>query len=55
LLTPADDPSRVLLVERWATTPADDAYRAFRAAETSSRMAGLFAATPTITYLHEHG
>lgn len=46
----ADDPTHYLLVERWESIEADDAYRAFRATpEGASGLGDILAAPPVLT------
>jgi len=46
----ADDPTHFLLVERWESIEADDAYRAFRATpEGASGLAAVLAGPPVLT------
>jgi quinol monooxygenase YgiN len=46
-----DQPTSIVLVERWASRADDDAYRAWRAGEGAiSEMGPLVAAAPRIRY-----
>jgi len=55
ILVESGDPTRVLLVERWASPEADAAYREFRAAKVPRPLDPLFLTPPTIRYFHELG
>jgi quinol monooxygenase YgiN len=41
-----DDPNQLVLVERWASRDAFDAYVAWRKANATGRLSGLYAAPP---------
>jgi quinol monooxygenase YgiN len=43
------DPGHVMLVERWASLAADNAYRAFRAGGPPSALRGFTLGPPTAT------
>jgi heme oxygenase (mycobilin-producing) len=45
-----DDPSHYVVVERWESIEADDAYRAWRATpEGASSLGSILAGAPTLT------
>ncbi len=49
VLRGADDPTRILIVERWESAEADTAYRAWRATpEGASQLVGLLAGAPSL-------
>ncbi len=50
VLRGTQDPTRILLVERWESVEADAAYRAWRATlEGASRLRTLLAGPPSLT------
>lgn len=52
VLVDADDEAHVVLLERWESLAADDAYRAWRATpDGASGLHALLAAPPTLTRL----
>jgi heme oxygenase (mycobilin-producing) len=48
-----DDPAHVVVIERWESLAHDDAYRAFRRAESGSPLAPLIAKAPGLTRLSD--
>ncbi len=50
VLDDVDDPTHVLVLERWESLAHDDAYRAWRATpDGASQLGGLLAAPPHLT------
>jgi quinol monooxygenase YgiN len=52
VLVDVADPTRVHVVERWATLPDDEAYRAWRAGDGKTDLGTWLAAPPTLTKFH---
>ncbi len=49
VLIDRDDPTHLVLVERWESAEADAAYRQWRATDGATRLGTLLAGTPSST------
>ena len=49
VLVDAEDPSHLILLERWASTEADAAYRAWRAGAGATELGSLLISAPQVS------
>ncbi|WP_104136990.1 MULTISPECIES: putative quinol monooxygenase [unclassified Cryobacterium] len=49
VLVDAEDPSHLILLERWASAEADAAYRAWRAGAGATELGSLLASAPQVS------